>query len=83
MSSETFMNHLRADRRDVVDDLLFERLRERLPDFLWLRHGVSPSWTRERSSRMASWVHFVRGGGIWFTAKLVEETGMRSRIASR
>jgi hypothetical protein len=32
---------------------------------------------------MASWVHFVRGGGIWFTAKLVEATGMRSRIASR
>ena len=32
---------------------------------------------------MASRVHFVRGGRIWLGARLVEETGMRSRIVSR
>ena len=32
---------------------------------------------------MASGVHFVPGGGIGFTIKLVEATGMRSCIPSR
>jgi hypothetical protein len=32
---------------------------------------------------MAFRVHFVRRVGIWLAARLVEETGMRSRIASR
>ena len=83
MSSEMLMDDLRADGRDVVDRLLPQGLREPLPDVPGLRHDVSPSVTRERSSWMASRVHFVRGGRTWHGARLVEETGMRSRIVSR
>jgi hypothetical protein len=83
MSSETLMDNLRADGRDVVDHLLPQELRERWPDVSWLWHDVSPSVTKARISWTASSVHFVRGGWIWLDARLVEETGMRSRIVSR
>ena len=65
MSSEMLMDNLRADGRDVVDRLLFQGLREPRPDVPGLWHDVSPSVTKERSSWMASRVHFVRGGVIW------------------
>ena len=83
MSSEMLMDDLRADGRDVVDRLLPQGLRESSPDVPGLWHDVSPSVTRERSSWTASRVHFVRRGRIWLGARLVEEMGMRSRIASR
>jgi len=77
------MDDLRADGGDVFDRLVLQDLREPLPDVLGLRHDVSPSVTKERSSWTASRVHFVRGGRIWHVARLVEETGMRSRVVSR
>jgi hypothetical protein len=83
MSSEILMDDLRADGRDVFDRLVLQDLREPLPDVLGLRHDVSPSVTKERSSWTASRVHFVRAGRTWHVARLVEEIGMRSRIVSR
>jgi hypothetical protein len=76
------MDNLRADVRDVVDDLLLQGVREPRPDLLGLRHGGVISWTRERNSRIVSRVHFVREVPI-LLAKLVERTGMRNRIVSR
>src|SRR4051794_33891267 len=69
MSSETLMDKLRADGRDVVDHLLPHGLGERWPDVPWLRHDVSPSVTKARISRAASRVHFVRGGWIGLGAR--------------
>ena len=77
------MGNLRTEGRDVVDRLTPQGLRESLPDVAGPWHDVSPSVTKERSSRAASRVHFVRGGRIRSGARLVEETGMRSRIDSR
>lgn len=68
--------------RDVVDDPLRQGVRESRPDLLGLRQGGAPSGTRQRNARIAARAPLVPGVRVGL-ARLVEATGMRSRIGSR